>query len=123
MLDNDTLKDLYSGRGVPTEWQELTPDSMAPAFKLWYRALPSPKSKFVEGSEYAETLIHNPVAALRESGLIPSEEEDAEEPRISTMVVNHEKTLNRFIMFAMVVVSTNPKTVGITIVKEEAPGD
>jgi hypothetical protein len=33
--------------------------------------------------------------------------------------VNHEKTLNRFIMHAMVVSSTNPRTVGITIAKEE----
>jgi hypothetical protein len=123
MLDDDTLKDMYSSRGVPTEWKELTPDTLAPAFKLWYRALPSPKSDFVKESEYAETLIHDPVAALRESGLIPSEEDEPEEPHISTMVVNHEKTLNRFIMYAMVVVSTNPKTVGITIVKEEAPGD
>ncbi|HTK45564.1 MAG TPA: hypothetical protein VL749_09465 [Patescibacteria group bacterium] len=123
MLDDDTLKDLYSTRGVPTDWQELTPDTMAPAFRLWYRALPSPKSDFVEGSAYAEWLIHDPVAALRDSGLIPSAEEDAEEPHISTMVVNHEKTLNRLIMYAMVVVSTNPKTVGITIVKEGYPGD
>jgi hypothetical protein len=123
MLDDETLKEIYSRRGVPTDWQELTPDTLAPAFKLWYRALPSPKSDFADGSEYAELLIHDPVAALRDCGLIPSAEEDAEEPHISTMVVNHEKTLNRMIMFAMVVVSTNPKTVGITIVKEEAPGD
>ena len=123
MLDDDTLRDMYSSRGVPSDWEELTPQSMAPAFRLWYRALPSPKSDFADGSEYAETLIHDPVTALRESRLIPSEDEDSEEPRISTMVVNHEKTLNRFIMYAMVVVSTNPKTVGITIVKEEAPGD
>jgi hypothetical protein len=123
MLDDDALKDMYSTRGVPTDWQDLTPDTLAPAFKLWYRALPSPKSHFVDGSEYAEWLLHDPVEALRDSGLIPSAEEDAEEPHISTMVVNHEKTLNRFIMYAMVVVSTNPKTVGITIVKEEAPGD
>ena len=123
MLDDDTLREMYSSRGVPTDWQELTPDTLAPAFKLWFRALPSPKSDFAEGSEYAEWLIHDPVAALRDSGLIPSAEEDPEEPHISTMVVNHEKTLKRFIMYAMVVVSTNPKTVGITIVKEEAPED
>ena len=125
MLDDDTLKDLYSSRDVPTDWQELTPDSMAPAFRLWYRALPSPKMDFIDGSAYAEQLIHDPLTALRDSGLIPSEGdgEDREEPHISTMVVNHEKTLNRFIMYALVVVSTNPKTVGITIVKEEAPGD
>jgi len=122
MLDDDTLREMYAQRGVPTEWQELTPDTLAPAFRLWFRALPSPKSDFAEGSEYAEWLLHDPVAALRDSGLIPSAEEDAEEPRVSTMVVNHEKTLNRLIMHAMVVVSTNPKTVGITIVKEEAPG-
>ena len=123
MLDDDTLREMYSSRGVPTDWQELTPKTLAPAFKLWYRALPSPKSDFVDASEYAEWLIHDPVAALRDSGLIPSAEEDPEEPHISTMVVNHEKTLKRFIMYAMVVVSTNPKTVGITIVKEEAPED
>ena len=122
MLDDDTIREIYSKRGVPTEWQVLTPDTLAPAFRLWFRALPSPKSDFAEGSEYAEWLLHDPVAALRDSGLIPSAEEDAEEPRVSTMVVNHEKTLNRLIMHAMVVVSTNPKTVGITIVKEEAPG-
>src|SRR6185369_3982086 len=121
MLDDDTLRELYASRGVPTEWEELTPDTMAPAFRLWFRALPSPKSTFVDGSEYAEWLIHDPVAALRDSRLIPSADEDAEEPRVSTMVVNHEKTLNRFIMYALVLVSTNPKTVGITIVKEEAP--
>jgi hypothetical protein len=121
MLDDDTLKDMYARRGVPTDWQDLTPEAMAPAFRLWFRALPSPKADFMEGSEYAEWLIHDPVAALRDSGLIPGAEEDAEEPRISTMVVNHDKTLNRFIMYAHVLVSTNPKTVGITIVKEEAP--
>ena len=121
MLDDDTIREIYSKRGVPTEWQELTPDTLAPAFRLWFRALPSPKSEFAEGSAYAEWLLHDPVAALRDSKLIPSEEEDAEEPRISTMVVNHEKTLNRFIMYALAVVSTNPKTVGLTIVKEEAP--
>ena len=117
MLDDD-LKAKYAERGVPTDWQDVTPATMAPAFKLWFRALPSPKSTFVEGAEYAELLIHDPVSALRDSGLIPSQEDVPEEPRISTMVVNHEKTLNRFIMYAMVVVSTNPKTVGITIVKE-----
>jgi len=121
MLDDDTLRDMYSSRGVPTDWEELTPQSMAPAFRLWYRALPSPKSGFADGAEYAEWLIHDPVAALRDSGLIPGTDEDPEEPRISTMVVNHEKTLKRFIMYALVLVSTNPKTVGITIVKEEAP--
>jgi len=121
MLDDDTLRELYASRGVPTEWEELTPDTMAPAFKLWFRALPSPKSESIEGSEYAEWLIHDPVAALRHSGLIPSAEEEEEAPRIATSVVNHEKTLNRFIMYALVLVSTNPKTIGITIVKEEAP--
>jgi hypothetical protein len=123
MLDDDTLKDLYSSRGVPTDWQEITPEAMAPAFKLWFRALPSPKSEFVDGSAYAEWLIHDPIAALRDSGLIPRAEDDAEAPHVSTMVVNHEKTLNRFIMYAVVLVPTNPKTIGITIVKEEAPGD
>lgn len=122
MLDDDALRDEYAARGVPSEWEELTPDTMALAFRLWFRALPSPKSESVEGSQYAEWLIHDPIAALRDSGIIPGEDDEAERPRISTMVVNHDKTLNRFIMYALVLVSTNPSTVGITIVKEEAPG-
>ncbi len=135
MLDDDTLKDRYTERGVPSEWHDLTPASLAPAFKLWFRALPSPGASALENldpdddddirlkkaADYAEWLIHDPVAALRDSGIIP--DNDEETPRISTMVVNHEKTLNRFIMYPIVVASTNPKTVGITIVKEEAPED
>jgi hypothetical protein len=114
MLDDDDLVARYEERGVPTDWQEMTPPSMAPAFRLWFRALPSPKSGFT-GADEAEALIHNPLAALRGAGIISTEEE----PHISTMVVNHEKTLERYIMYAMVVVSTNPNTVGITLVKEE----
>ncbi len=109
----DELAARYEERGVPTDWEERTPESMAPAFRLWYRALPSPKSGF-RGADDAELLIHDPVAALREAGIIGSDET----PRISTHVVNHERTLNRFIMFALVVISTNPSTVGITLVKE-----
>jgi hypothetical protein len=137
MLDDETLKGMYAERGVPTEWQDVTPDKLAPAFKLWYRALPSPGAASLEnlyltnvqdlalkkGAEYAELLIHDPVVALRDSGIIPGEDDERELPRISTMVVNHEKTLYRFIMHATVVASTNPKTVGLTIVKEEAPGE
>jgi hypothetical protein len=142
MLDDETLKGMYSERHVPTEWQDLTPDTLAPAFRLWYRALPSPGLARQEnldltndedialkkGAEYAELLIHDPVAALRESGIIPGpddQEDEPEMPRISTIVVNHEKTLNRFIMHATALASTNPKTVGLTIVKEdaEAPGE
>jgi hypothetical protein len=95
---------------------------MAPAFQLWFRALPSPKSKDLDGAsqalkdgaDQAELLIHKPLDALREAGIGVDDQ-----TRISTLVVNHEKTLERFIMYAMVVVSTNPHTVGITIVKEE----
>jgi hypothetical protein len=139
MLDDETLKGMYAERGVPTEWQDVTPDKLAPAFRLWYRALPSPGAASLEnldltndqdlalkkGAEYAELLIHDPVVALRDSGIIPGGDDDDERelPRISTMVVNHEKTLYRFIMHATVVASTNPKTVGLTIVKEEAPGE
>ena len=116
MMDEEfqALQEAYYERGVPSEWQELTPETMAPAFRLWFRALPSP-GRPVEGAGDAERLIHNPLAALREAGIIP---ESDERPRISTMVVNHDQTLERFIMYAMVVVSTNPSTVGITLVKE-----
>ena len=112
MIDDD-LAARYLERGVPTDWQELTPEAMAPAFRLWFRALPSPSSGHTGAAE-AELLIHDPLSALRDAKIVS----DEEEPRISTHVVNHEKTLNRFIMYAFAVVSTNPKTVGITIVKE-----
>jgi hypothetical protein len=123
MIDDEDLVARYEERGVPTEWQEMTPPSMAPAFHLWFRALPSPRSKDLDGAgqalkdgaDQAEELIHNPLAALRKAGIIVSDEP----PHISTMVVNHEKTLERYIMYAMVLVSTNPSTVGITLAKEE----
>jgi hypothetical protein len=139
MLDDETLKGMYADRGVPTDWQDITPEKLAPAFRLWYRALPSPGVASLQnldltndqdvalkkGAEYAEWLIHDPVAALRDSEIIHGDDDDDEPelPHISTMVVNHEKTLCRFIMHATVLASTNPRTVGITIVKEEAPGD
>lgn len=117
MNDDDDLLAEYQARGVPTEeWQDLTPQSMTPAFRLLYKALPSPFAK-APGSDEAEHLIHNPVEALRDAGVLG----DGDTPRISTMVVNHEKTLERFITHFMVVVSTNPSTVGITIAKEEKP--
>jgi hypothetical protein len=95
---------------------------MAPAFRLWYRAFPSPKTKELrgasqaikDGADAAELLIHQPLVALKQAGI-----DVDEKTRISTMVVNHEKTLDRFIMYATVVASTNPHTVGITITKEE----
>lgn len=111
-MEND-LGPRYQERGIPTPWEEITPETMAPAFRLWYRALPSTTGGYT-GSDEMERLIKNPRAALREAGIISDEE-----PHISTMVINHEKTLERFICYAMVVVSTNPSTVGITIVKEE----
>jgi hypothetical protein len=70
------------------------------------------------GHEDAELLVHDPVKALRKGNI--NVDDDV---RISTTVVNHEKTLCRFIMHASVVVSTNPRTVGITIWKEEAAED
>lgn len=110
----DDLISRYQERGVPTEWEEMTPESMLPAFHLYYRAMPSPSVNYV-GADKAEDLIKNPLKALREAGLIGQDDT----PHISTMVVNHEKTLERFIVYAMVLVSTNPSTVGITIAKEE----
>jgi hypothetical protein len=120
--DQDPLVARYQERGVPTEWQEITPPSLLPAFRLWYRALPSPKSKELKGAgqalrdaaDEAELLIHNPLVALQDGGIAVDSK-----TRIASMVVNHEKTLDRYIMYAMVVVSTNPHTVGITLVKEE----
>ena len=121
-MSDDELIAMYEERGIPTAWEPITPPSMAPAFQLWFRALPSPKSKDLPGAsqalkdaaDQAELLIHNPLVALQQARI-----DVDDETRISTMVVNHEKTLERFIMYAMVVVSTNPHTVGITIVKEE----
>jgi hypothetical protein len=113
MSDDEQLIARYQERGIPTEWQELTPDAMAPAFRLYFRAMPSPSIQY-EGAQEAEEFIHDPLTALRKAGIVPEDET----PSISTTVVNHEKTLMRFIMYAMVSVSTNPHTVGIQIVKE-----
>jgi hypothetical protein len=118
-MNDEDLISLYKERGIPTEWQDLTPNEMrsGEAFRLWFRALPSPSIE-TEGSADAELLIHDPLTALREAGILPA---DGDLPSISTFVVNHEKTLNRFVMYASVAVSTNPHTVGITIVKEAEP--
>jgi len=124
MMDDDDPIAEYERRGVPSGWQDITPGPMEPAFRLWYRALPSPKTKDLGGAgqalkdaaDEAELLIHDPLAALQEADIGVDEE-----ARIATLVVNHEKTLDRFIMHAMVVVSANPHTVGITIAKEEKP--
>ena len=119
-------RERYQERGIPTEWQELPPEQMRPAFRLFYRAMPSPSMR-VEGSDDAELLIHDPLTALRNARIVSAEgeerilPEDADEPSISTFVVNHEKTLSRWVMHASVAVSTNPHTVGITIVKEPDP--
>jgi hypothetical protein len=127
MIDDDhDLTAEYSARGVPTGWQDITPDSFAAAFRLHYRALPSPdpEGEPLAGKEDAELLIHDPVRALIEGGVIDEEFDDEGHrvlPRISTMVVNHDQTLKRFRMHAFVAVSTNPHTIGITIVKEEKP--
>ncbi len=111
------LQEKYAERGVPTEWTDITPDVMGSAFRLHFRAFKSPSGDPDGAEGEAEELIHNPVRALRKYGLISEEET----PRISTMIVNHEKTLERFIVYAMVLVSTNPSTVGITLAKEEEP--
>lgn len=116
-MDDEQLISIYQSRGIPTEWQELTPDQMRPAFRLFFRALPSPSMRMA-GSEDAEELIHDPLLALRKAGILPT---DGDVPHISTFVVNHEKTLNRFVIYASVAVSTNPHTVGITMVKEAEP--
>lgn len=131
-VHQDDLAPRYADRGVPTDWMDITPDEMRPAFKLHFRAFKSPRGNLDGAYEYwramrdpegepageadeAEELIHNPLKALRRYGLISQDET----PHISTMVINHEKTLERFIVYAMVLVSDNPRTVGITLAKEE----
>lgn len=118
-MKDEELISRYAERGVPTEWRELTPEEMRPAFRLYFRALPSPSMQ-VAGADDAELLIHDPLTALRAAGILDPE---GDVPHISTFVVNHEKTLNRYVMYASVAVSTNPHTVGITIVKEAEPED
>jgi hypothetical protein len=127
MDEKQRLEAAYSDRGVPTGWEEITPPTFRRSFRLLYRAYQSPgedDGRTAAGDE-AEKFIHDPVQALIDDGLIPDEGIDKEGrrrlPRISTMVVNHEKTLRRFIMHAFVAVSKNPHTIGITIIKEEEP--
>jgi hypothetical protein len=115
--EQQTLLGAYERRSVPTEWQEITPPSIADAFRIYHRALPSPSADFTRLGD-AEELIHNPIAALRRAGIIQGDEV----PRISTMVVNHQEGLERFIMSATVIASTNPTTVGIMIAKEPWKG-
>jgi hypothetical protein len=117
-MDDEQVISIYQSRGIPTEWEELTPEVMRPAFRLYFRALPSPSIDY-PGAADAEELIHDPLTALRKAGLLPKEDDRL--PTISTFVVNHEHTLKRMVMYASVTVSTNPHTVGITIVKEPVP--
>jgi hypothetical protein len=128
MTDGDhDLAAEYSARGIPTAWEEITPPTFSNKFRLLYRAYQSPgdeEGRSDEGRE-AERFLHEPAQALIDDGILPDEGLDEHGrrrlPRISTMVVNHEQTLRRFIMHAFVAVSNNPHTVGITIVKEEKP--
>jgi hypothetical protein len=127
MLTDDDLAELYRERGVPTpNWVDITPDVMGDAFRMYFRALKSPggETDLVEGERgEGEDLIHDPVRYLRTQKVNgkPIIGED-ETPHISTMVLNHEKTLNRFVMYVTIVASTNPSIVGIIIAKEEEPG-
>jgi hypothetical protein len=131
-VSDEELAELYEERGVPTNWVDITPGEMGPAYRLYWKAFKSPSANLDGTDEYwrairdphgdpnglpdeAEELIHDPVNALRKGGLLT--EDDT--PHISTMVVNHERTLKRSIVYAMVLVSTNPNTVGITLAKEE----
>ena len=39
------LADEYRRRGIPTEWEEITPSTFAEEFRLVYRGLPSPDKR------------------------------------------------------------------------------
>jgi len=132
MFKDDDLAQRYEERGIPTEWRDITPDEMAPAYRLYWKGFKSPSGNLDGTDEFwrairdpdgeslgppddGEELIHNPVKALRKAGLISVEDPP---PHISTLIVNHHKSLERFIVYAMVLVSQNPSTVGMTLVKE-----
>jgi hypothetical protein len=112
----EKIYEIYRSRGIPSDWEDMTPEPMRPAYRLWFRALPSPRSGF-SGSDEAEELIHDPLTALRRAGVY----EGDDLPDISTHVIGHQHTLNRMVMYAMVTISNNPHTVGITLVKEPLP--
>lgn len=131
-MSDEELAELYAGRGVPTDWIDITPEEMGPAYSLHWKAFKSPSANLDGTDEFwratrdpdgepnglpdeAEELIHDPVMALRKANLLS----DDATPHVSTMVVNHERTLKRSIVYAMVLVSKNPNTVGITLAKEE----
>ena len=136
-MSDEELAALYAERGVPTDWKDITPEGMGPAYSLHWKAFRSPSANLDGTDEFwrairdphgepnglpdeAEELIHDPVSALRKAHLLS---DDATTPHISTMVVNHERTLKRSIVYAMVLISTNPNTVGITLAKEEYKED
>jgi len=49
------LQEKYGERGVPTEWTDITPDVMSPAFRLHFRALKSPSGRCLFGFGESES--------------------------------------------------------------------
>jgi hypothetical protein len=120
---------------------DFPPDD-TPGFNEW-REVPDPfgdglapggqvplimAAKFNSSSRQAEILIHDPVNALRGTDHSISLNVDSQvtailddpELRISTFVVNHERTLARRIIRAKAVLDEDGRSVGLTLHKQES---
>jgi hypothetical protein len=100
-------------RPVPNdtvEWEEVDVSRLAPKkgvvpFRLWtYRVKSS--------SPDSELFIHDPLAAM--VGVVPGV---TAESRVTTMVINHDKTLAKFHLFAMALVAAEAGVVVLVLYK------
>jgi hypothetical protein len=83
-------------------------------------------AKFESSSRQAEIFIHDPVNALLaiDDSIVTNASLDPEflrTARISTFVVNHERTLAKKVIRAVVLVDET--SVGVTVHKQEPPGE
>lgn len=102
-----------------SEWVELGLHGLAaPEAVVPFRLL---AKRFKSSSTDSERFIHDPLQVLTEQPVFKDAGVDLRW-RVTTFVVNHQRTLSRIYMFAMVVVAPEEQTVAVTIYKQ-APDD
>jgi len=87
----------------------LIPEGVADdqRFELWV-------ARFKSSSPDCETFVHDPVASMVEGGVIESRDY-----HVTTHVINHERTLSKFHLFATATKSSG--SVGLTLYKVAPP--
>ena len=103
---NDTFP--WVQLGLP---EGLIPNGLADdqRFELWV-------ARFKSSSPDCETFVHDPVASMIEGGVIESRD-----VHVTTHVINHERTLSKFHLFATATKSAG--SVGLTLYKVAPPED